>query len=204
MEDSKPQMLTCQVMDDWELRFSLEATTQGHFEANSFIYKQKKAHDIIKKKLWFLVVVKLNVRESLPNRELPGLARASLNILTSLQEESSQSKSQLRHFPEYISLLLFSSKRTGMSALSSVSYRQCSNSIRALIRPASQRELPVGSTWLASRAWNRGFASATSTGQDVVDEKLPLAGLKVLDMTRVLAGVSFRVALQIVVNKVDI
>jgi hypothetical protein len=47
--------------------------------------------------------------------------------------------------------------------------------------------LPRG--WI--RARRRGFASLKTNGVEGGDDRLPLAGLKVLDMTRVLAGVRF-------------
>jgi hypothetical protein len=40
-----------------------------------------------------------------------------------------------------------------------------------------------------ARARRRRFATATTMHKDGKDDRLPLAGLKVLDMTRVLAGV---------------
>jgi hypothetical protein len=44
-------------------------------------------------------------------------------------------------------------------------------------------------TWIKAR--RRGFASVKANGVEGGNDKLPLAGLKVLDMTRVLAGVRF-------------
>ena len=42
-------------------------------------------------------------------------------------------------------------------------------------------------TW-NSRTWTRGIAATTKVDKKAI-EKLPLAGIRVLDMTRVLAGV---------------
>lgn len=41
---------------------------------------------------------------------------------------------------------------------------------------------------LARRSWTRGIATKEGKTREV-NEKLPLAGIRVLDMTRVLAGV---------------